>query len=90
MKTKVVAFRLTEREYDAVQLEATRRGISVTTYVRDSLTLGYLLNQLDMETKRLEAKAKRAAKKAAAAPAVNAVLQDMGKRLGKAMTDGNA
>ena len=70
MKTKVVAFRLTEREYDAVQLEATRRGISVTTYVRYSLTLGDLLYELDMETKRLEAKAKRAAKKAATAQVV--------------------
>ena len=66
MKTKVVAFRLTEREYDAVLLEATRKGMSVTKYVRESLVLNYLLNQLDMETKRLEAKAKRAAKKAAA------------------------
>ena len=66
MKTKVIAFRLTEREYDAVLLEATRKGMSVTKYVRESLVLNYLLNQLDMETKRLEAKAKRAAKKAAA------------------------
>lgn len=66
MKTKVVAFRLTEREYYAVLLEATRKGMSVTKYVRESLMLNYLLNQSDMETKRLEAKAKRAAKKAAA------------------------
>ena len=66
MKTKVIAFRLTEREYDAVLLDATRKGMSVTKYVRESLVLNYLLNQLDMETKRLEAKAKRAAKKAAA------------------------
>ena len=66
MKTKVIAFRVTEREYDAVVLEATRKGMSVTKYVRESLVLNYLMNQLDMETKRLEAKAKRAAKKAAA------------------------
>lgn len=70
MKTKVIAFRLTEREYDAVLLDATRKGMSVTKYVRESLVLTYLLNQLDMETKRLEAKAKRAAKKAAAAQVV--------------------
>ncbi len=70
MKTKVIAFRLTEREYDAVLLDATRKGMSVTKYVRESLVLNYLLNQLDMETKRLEAKAKRAAKKAAAAQVV--------------------
>ena len=66
MKTKVVAFRLTEREYDAVLLEATRQGMSVTTYVRYMLQLGFLMSQLDAETKRLEAKAKREAKKAAA------------------------
>lgn len=70
MKTKVIAFRLTEREYDAVLLDATRKGMSVTKYVRESLVLNYLLNQLDMETKRLEAKAKRAAKKAAATQVV--------------------
>lgn len=66
MKTKVVAFRLTEREYDAVLLAATQRGLKIGDYVRDALVLNYLTNQLDIETKRLEAKAKRAAKKAAA------------------------
>lgn len=70
MKTKVIAFRVTEQEYNALLLAATRKGVSVTTHVRDALVFGYLLNQLEMETKRLEAKAKRAAKKAAAAQVV--------------------
>lgn len=65
-KTKVIAFRVTDKEYDAILLDATREGKSLTNYVRDLLVLNHLLNRLDMETKRLEAKAKRAAKKAAA------------------------
>ena len=70
MKTKVIAFRVTDKEYDAILLDATREGKSVTNYVRDLLVLNSLLSRLDMETKRLEAKAKRAAKKAAAAQVV--------------------
>ena len=70
MKTKVIAFRVTEQEYNALLLVATRQGVSVTTYVRDSLMFDYLLNELEAQTKRLEAKAKRAAKKAAAAQVV--------------------
>jgi uncharacterized protein (DUF1778 family) len=71
MKTKVVAFRLTEREYDAVLLAATKRGQKIGDYVREALVLNYLTNQLDMERKRLEAKAKRAANKAAKEAAAN-------------------
>ena len=70
MKTKVIAFRVTYKEYYAILLDATREGKSVTNYVRDLLVLNSLLSRLDMETKRLEAKAKRAAKKAAAAEVV--------------------
>ena len=70
MKTKVIAFRVTEQEYDALLLEATRKGVSVTTYVRGSCMFHHLLNELEAEKKRLEAKAKRAAKKAAAAQVV--------------------
>lgn len=63
-KTKVIAFRVTEREYDAIMLDAFRKQAKIGDYVRGALVLPYLLNQLDMEVKRLEAKAKRAAKKA--------------------------
>lgn len=66
MKTKVIAFRVTEREYDAVLLDATKNGVKIGDYVRTMLWLDDLVHKLDAEAKRLEAKAKRAAKKAAA------------------------
>ena len=70
MKTKVIAFRLTEREYDAVLLDATKNGVKLSDYFRAVLHLNDLVNRLGTEEKRLEAKAKRAAKKAAAAQVV--------------------
>lgn len=74
-KTKVIAFRVNEREYDAIMLEAVRRQTKIGEYVRGALVLPYLLNQLDIEVKRLEAKAKRAAKKAAKAAEAEQVPQ---------------
>ena len=64
MKTKVIAFRVTEQEYNALLFDAARKHMSVTTYVRHALQFGYLMSELQLETKRLEAKAKRDAKKA--------------------------
>ena len=70
-KTKVIAFRVTEREYDAIMLDASFQTLKMADYVRARLFLPGLLDQLDRKTKQLEAKAKRAAKKAekAAQPA---------------------
>jgi len=68
MKTKVIAFRVTEEQYHALQLESVKTGKKITDVVLDAITprLYGLQEQLHKETKRLEAKAKREAKKAAA------------------------
>lgn len=67
MKTKVVAFRVTEEQYNALQLEAVRKNITISDVVMENLEwdLEGMVFQLQKETKRLEAKAKREAKKAA-------------------------
>ncbi|MFZ9727279.1 MAG: hypothetical protein ACO3DI_08815 [Ilumatobacteraceae bacterium] len=67
MKTKVVAFRVTEEQYNALQLEAVRKRQKISDVVMDVMCsdLEWMLEALRKETKRLEAKAKREAKKAA-------------------------
>ena len=69
-KTKVIAFRVTDEEYDALLLAATKQHKKITDFVREALWLVDLVYDLVEERKRLEAKAKRAAKKAAAAQVV--------------------
>lgn len=63
-KTKVVAFRVTDREHEAMLFAASRHGMKIADWVRVSLLLDHRVNELEAEVKRLEAKAKRAAKKA--------------------------
>lgn len=68
MKTKVVAFRVTQQEYDALAFVANLHGKKLSSYVDDALlaTIQNAMVHLQKEQKRLEAKAKRDAKKAAA------------------------
>ncbi len=75
MKTKVVAFRVTQEEYDALALrvqwckqsESQQHIRSISDLVKDLVRgeLDGMLYGLAKERKRLEAKAKRDAKKAA-------------------------
>jgi len=67
MKTKVVAFRVTQEEYDALAFVAQLTGKKLSAYVDDALlpTVQVALVQLQKERKRVEAKMKRDAKKAA-------------------------
>jgi|DEB3_MinimDraft_2_1074329.scaffolds.fasta_scaffold02397_4 hypothetical protein len=72
MKTKVIAFRVTEEQYDALRLRAAKNGAKVSDVLTDGLSLHLqtLVDDLRKEVKRLEAKAKRDAKKVIAdAPA---------------------
>lgn len=71
MKTKVIAFRVTEEEYEAICWAAAKDKIKIGEYVRQDFatTLGYTMQEMKDEIAKLEAKAKRAAKKAAAAVA---------------------
>lgn len=68
MKTKVIAFRVTQDEYDALVTMANGRlmksGEYVYNYLIPAINQGREL--IIKERKRLEAKAKREAKKAAA------------------------
>lgn len=68
MKTKVVAFRVTEEQYHALQLESVRKGQKISEVLTDVMSVYFegIVYALHRETKRLEAKAKREAKKAAA------------------------
>jgi uncharacterized protein (DUF1778 family) len=68
MKTKVVAFRVREDQYLALQLESVRSGKKISDIVLDAIwvDLQIMGERMQKETKRLEAKAKREAKKAAA------------------------
>jgi hypothetical protein len=67
MKTKVVAFRVSQEEYDGLVFNAGTRKMKVSDYViaclRQDLDLS--VQALHREHKRLQAKAKRDAKKAA-------------------------
>jgi hypothetical protein len=67
MKTKVIAFRVTEEQYHALQLRAVKNNARVSDVLADGLHLHLqaLVADLQHERKRLEAKAKREAKKAA-------------------------
>jgi uncharacterized protein (DUF1778 family) len=68
MKTKVVAFRVTQEEYDGLAFNAGCRKMKVSDFViaclRQDLDLS--VQALQHEQKRLQAKAKRDAKKATA------------------------
>jgi uncharacterized protein (DUF1778 family) len=68
MKTKVVAFRVTQQEYDALAFVANLHGKKLSAYIDDALlpTVQGAMVHLEKEQKRLQAKAKRDAKKAAA------------------------
>ena len=68
MKTKVIAFRVTEDEYAALYYMARTKNIKLAEHVSESLTSAIMqgFDALTKERKRLEAKAKREAKKAAA------------------------
>ena len=68
MKTKVIAFRVTEDEYNALYFAARQTNRTVGQVVYDSIGGGFqeAMAALAKERKRLEAKAKREAKKAAA------------------------
>jgi uncharacterized protein (DUF1778 family) len=67
MKTKVVAFRVTQQEYDALAFVANLHGKKLSAYIDDALlpTIQNAMVHLEKEKKRLQAKAKRDAKKAA-------------------------
>jgi len=68
MKTKVIAFRVNEREYNAMTFMASKEKLKLSEYVNKLLSFekAYALQEFAKEEKRLEAKAKRDAKKAAA------------------------
>ena len=68
MKTKVVAFRVTQEEYEALQLAAHdgKRKVADVLYYLIKPTVYHWQEELRKERKRAEAKAKRDAKKAAA------------------------
>lgn len=68
MKTKVIAFRVTEDEYAALYYMARTKGVKLSEHVNECMTSAIVqgFEALKKERKRLEAKAKREAKKAAA------------------------
>jgi len=68
MKTKVVAIRITENQYEALQLWSKQHNMTITQLLKDFLAspLTAAEGNLRTERKRAEAKAKRDAKKAAA------------------------
>ena len=68
MKTKVVAFRVTQEEYEALQLAAhhDKRKLADVVYYLVKPTIYHWQEELHKERKRAQAKAKRDAKKAAA------------------------
>lgn len=66
MKTKVIAFRVTETEHEALFKMAVLCGENLSEFVGRHLTdlKAVALNNLKMQQKKAEAKAKREAKKA--------------------------
>jgi hypothetical protein len=68
MKTKVVAFRVTQEEYDGLVFNAGTLKMKVSDFVIACLRhdIDLSIQALQHEQKRLQAKAKRDAKKAAA------------------------
>ena len=67
MKTKVIAFRVTQEEYDALSFNAQFHGMQLGKFVNICLAheIEKALLGWAKERKRLEAKATRDAKKAA-------------------------
>lgn len=67
MKTKVIAFRVTQDEYDALVYNGSTAGYKLAEFVGVLLRphIELCKQALVKERKRLEAKAKRDAKKAA-------------------------
>ena len=68
MKTKVIAFRVTQEEYDGLCFNAWAHAMKPSEFVLACLRqdLDLSVQALKHEQKRLQAKAKRDAKKAAA------------------------
>jgi hypothetical protein len=68
MKTKVIAFRVTQQEYDALVYGARQSQMKLSDFVNTCLSnpIQEGIAEVRKEEKRLEAKAKRDAKKAAA------------------------
>lgn len=68
MKTKVVAFRVTQQEYEALAFMAQASNKKIAEYVNNCMRgpKWEAVEAFRKEQKRLEAKAKRDAKKAAA------------------------
>lgn len=65
MKTKVIAFRVSEDEYYGLVLASKDRLMTVGEYVRNQLVMHQYVELISKERKRLERAAKRHAKKAA-------------------------
>ena len=72
MKTKVIAFRVTDEQYQLLQWVATVRNEKLTQVLMDSLETSFaqFAENRAKAVKRLEAKAKREAKKAASVEVV--------------------
>lgn len=66
MKTKVIAFRVTQEEYDAIALQAKRSAKTTSEWVYAVIDFEVYMRELRADRKKAEAKAKRDAKKAAA------------------------
>lgn len=68
MKTKVIAFRVTQKEYDALVYNATSCAMKLGEFVLCSMRPAVIEGQalIAKDRKKAEAKAKRDAKKAAA------------------------
>jgi hypothetical protein len=65
-KTKVIAIRVTQDEYEALTIQAAGRKVSELVYDCLGGALDVGLSKLTQERKKAEAKAKRQAKKEAA------------------------
>jgi uncharacterized protein (DUF1778 family) len=65
MKTKVVAFRVTQEEYDALAFVAKSKGVKLSYFVDEALlpTIQQAIVEMNKEQKRLQARVKRQAKK---------------------------
>lgn len=66
--TRTVAFRLNEREYQALTAAAESKGLKLGRYVRNLMTvpIAVALDEIATQERKAAAKAKRDAKKAAA------------------------
>lgn len=68
MKTKVIAFRVTQQEYDALVYASSSSSMKLGEFINACLSspIQEGMAAIRKQEKRLEAKAKREAKKAAA------------------------